>query len=44
MNELAWIGVAGVVLGLLIIAAICAVHMIANAVDEFIRGNEDDRR
>jgi hypothetical protein len=44
MNELAWIGIAGVVLGLLIIATMCAVRMIAKAVDEFIREDDDDRR
>lgn len=44
MNELAWIGIAGVALGLLIIAAICAVRMIAEAVDEFIREDDNGRR
>lgn len=44
MNELAWIGIAGVVLGLLVVATMCAVRMIAKAVDEFIREDDNGRR
>lgn len=44
MNEMVWIGIAGVVLAGIIIAAICAVRMIAETIDEFIRGDDDGRR